>query len=114
MTYNIIEDRRQALFGYRRDEKGEIIEASPMWDPGSVEAKQVMEETRLRLFGYARNFQGAIVGTVEEACERPGVEIPQPSPAPQSRQRLQSIVVDLSILAGQADRLTRSIRGLRD
>ncbi len=69
VTAEEIEERRQALFGYRRDEQGEIVEGDLMWDPSSVEAKQVMEEARLRLFGYARNFQGKIVETLEEALE---------------------------------------------
>ena len=57
------------MFGYRRDEHGEIIEASPMWDPGSREAKEVMEQARFAMFGYCRNLQGKIVGSLEEAVE---------------------------------------------
>ncbi len=112
VTAEEIEERRQALFGYRRDEDGEIVEADPMWDPGSLEMKQAMERARLALFGYCRNLQGKIVATIEEALL--GTETPQPSPVPQSHQRLQSVVADLSVLQAQADRLTRSIRGLRD
>jgi hypothetical protein len=109
---NTIEDVRQALFGYRRDDKGEIIEASPMWDPGSREAKEVMEQARQAMFGYCRNLQGKVVGTVEEALQ--GTEVSQPSQDPGSHQRLQSVIGDLAVLSAQADRLTRSIRGLRD
>lgn len=57
------------MFGYRRDEKGDIVDADLMWDPGSREAKEVMEQARLGMFGYCRNYQGKIVGTLEEAVE---------------------------------------------
>lgn len=57
------------MFGYRRNEHGEIIEGDYMWDPGSREMKQAMEQARLRMFGYCRNYQGKIVGTLEEAVE---------------------------------------------
>ena len=90
---NTIEDQRERIFGYRRDEKGEVIAGDLMWDPGSLEMKQAMEQARLRMLGYCRNLQGKIVGTVEEALL--GTENPQPSPVPQSTQRLQSVVDDL-------------------
>ncbi len=116
ITAEQIEDRRQALFGYRRDEHGEIIEASPMWDPGSLEMKQAMERTRLTMFGYCRNLQGKIC-TFEEVVQQlqgrgaavdglsSGTDIPQPSQLP------KSLIDDLSGLQEQADRLTHLIRG---
>lgn len=67
--YELLEAARQRMFGYRRDEHGEVIEGDYMWDPGSREVKAVMEQARLRMFGYCRNYQGKIVGSLEEAVE---------------------------------------------
>lgn len=66
-----IEDVRQAMFGYRRDDKGEVVQGDLMWDPGSREAKELMERARLEMFGYCRDQAGKIVNTLEEACQQP-------------------------------------------
>jgi hypothetical protein len=109
-AYEIYEAARQRMFGYRRDDQGEIID--PLWDPGSREVKEVMEEARLQMFGYCRNLQGKIVGTIEEAIL--GTESPQPSQTPESRRQLQSILGDISGLQAQADRVQRLLGVLRE
>jgi hypothetical protein len=151
LAYNKIEAQRQALFGYRRDESGEIVD--PLWDPGSLQAKVAMELARFRVMGYFRNYQGQVVNSLEEAVQhihdndltpalalelkklldKGGYEMgpqlarmlqqlmeeelskrpSQSSLVPGSHQRLQSVAADLSSLQAQADRLTRSIRGLQ-
>ncbi len=62
-----LEDARQAMFGFRRDEAGEAVD--PLFYAADPQVKQAMEQARLRMMGYCRNQQGEIC-TLEEVVQQ--------------------------------------------